>query len=421
MSIAILGVNHKTAPVALREKIAFSGEKLDVALCSLHQHPFIDGCVIVSTCNRTELYISFKHGSDIQYIKTSIAQWLCQFHQIELTDLKHAFYCYQNQQAVSHLMRVACGIDSLIIGEPQILGQVKQAFNVARAHRTVSLPLDKLFQRVFHIAKRVRTETQIGANTASVAYAACLVARELFQDKSETLTVLLIGAGDTIELISRYLKSHHFDKVIIANRTREKALKLARYQHTEIISLSEIAVRLKEVDIVISSTASPLPIIGKGLVETSLKMRNYKPMLFIDLAVPRDIEAEVAGLNNVAVYCIDDLQHIVNQNLEQRVIAAKEAEYIIDEESVYFIQWLQTRLASQLIKTYRHQAMNIKSELETKAMKAIENGADVNEVITLLSHRLTNRLIHAPTQSLLHAAKHDYLTILSQSLNLKEL
>lgn len=420
MSIAILGVNHKTAQVALREKIAFSGEKLGVALYSLHQHPFIDGCVIVSTCNRTELYISFEHGSDIEYIKTSIEQWLCQFHQIELTDLKPAFYCYQNQQAVSHLMRVACGIDSLIIGEPQILGQVKQAFNVARAHSTVSLSLDKLFQRVFHVAKRVRTETQIGANTASVAYAACLVARELFQ-QSNTLTVLLIGAGETIELISRYLKSHHFDKVIIANRTREKALKLAKYQHAEIISLSEIAVRLKEVDIVISSTASPLPIIGKGLVERSLKRRNDKPMLFIDLAVPRDIEAEVADLNHVAVYCVDDLQHMVNQNLEQRAIAAKEADYIIDEESALFIQWLQTRLASQLIKTYRHQAMNIKSELETKAIKAIENGADVNNVIALLTHRLTNRLIHAPTQSLLHAAKHDYLTILSQSLDLKEL
>lgn len=423
MSITVLGVNHKSASVALREKIAFSNEIIDKALYSLYQHPLVTGCVILSTCNRTEIYLSYEHEADFFRVKQSVENWLTQFHHVDLTVFNNSLYCYQGQQAVEHLMSVACGIDSLIIGEPQILGQVKQAYNFAQQNNCLSVQLEKLFQSIFHVAKIVRTETNIGANTASVAYAACLVARNLFSDVSK-LSVMLVGAGETIELISRYLKPHGFKQVIVANRTRDKALKLASIIDAEIISLPDIANRLKEVDIIISSTASPLPIIGKGMVERTLHERNNNPMLFIDLAVPRDVESEISQLDNVYLYTVDDLQQTVQNNLEQRIIAANEAEYIIQEQAELYIEWLKTRHAVEYVKQYRHNAQMIKQELEMKALKAIKHGANIDDVFFEFSHKLTNKLIHAPTQTLLEAATHDCddcFKILSKGLGLEEL
>ncbi|MCX8659737.1 glutamyl-tRNA reductase [Gilliamella sp. B2772] len=423
MSITVLGVNHKSASVALREKIAFSNEIIDKALYSLYQHPLITGCVILSTCNRTEIYLSYEDETDFFRVKQSVENWLGQFHQVDLDVFNNSLYCYEGQKAVEHLMSVACGIDSLIIGEPQILGQVKQAYNFAQQNNCLSVQLEKLFQSIFHVAKIVRTETNIGANTVSVAYAACLVARDLFSDVSE-LSVMLVGAGETIELISRYLKPHGFKHVIVANRTRDKALKLASIIDAEIISLPDIANRLKEVDIVISSTASPLPIIGKGMVERTLHERNNNPMLFIDLAVPRDVESEISQLENVYLYTVDDLQQTVQNNLEQRIIAANEAEYIIHEQAELYIDWLKTRHAVEYVKQYRQNAQVIKRELELKALKAIKQGANIDDVFFEFSHKLTNKLIHAPTQTLLEAATHDCddcFKILSKGLGLKEL
>ena len=423
MSITVLGVNHKSASVALREKIAFSNEIIDKALYSLYQHPLVDGCAILSTCNRTEIYLSYEHEADFIRLKQSVENWLAQFHHIDLAVFQDSLYCYLGQQAVEHLMSVACGIDSLIIGEPQILGQVKQAYCFAQQNNCLSAQLEKLFQSIFHVAKIVRTETNIGANTASVAYAACLVARDLFPNTAE-LSVMLVGAGETIELISRYLKSHEFKHIIVANRTREKALKLTSVIDAEIISLPDIANRLKDVDIVISSTASPLPIIGKGMVERTLHERNDKPMLFIDLAVPRDVESEISQLKNIHLYTVDDLQQTVQNNLEQRVIAANEAEYIIREQAELYIEWLKTRHAVQYVKQYRHNAQIIKRELELKALNAIKQGANIDEVFFEFSHKLTNKLIHAPTQILLDAATHDCedcFKVLSKGLGLEDL
>ncbi|WP_392562444.1 glutamyl-tRNA reductase [Orbus sturtevantii] len=426
MSIAILGINHKTAPVALREKIAFFPDTIDKALYSLYQHPLLSGCVILSTCNRTEIYVSFEHLSDLARIKVSIEQWLCKYHHIALHDYQHCLYWYDGKVAVEHLMKVASGIDSMIIGEPQILGQVKHAYSYSQQNNCLCSELAKLFQRIFHVAKRVRTETDIGSNSASVAYSACLVARQLFKSTKE-LNIMLVGAGETIELIARYLKPHGFNKIIVANRTREKALKLANLMDAEIIALPDIAVRLSDVDIVISSTASPLPIIGKGMVERSIALRKAKSinskMLFIDLAVPRDIEGEIVGLTDVHLFTIDDLQRTVQSNLEQRAIAAKEAEYIIAEEAESFMTWLRSRNAVDLIKQYREQAETIKLELTDKAISAIKQGSNIDDVLTKLSYQLTNRLIHAPTQTLLHAATKDCddcLKVLSDCLGLKE-
>lgn len=422
MSIAILGINHKTAPVALREKVAFTPELIEQALYQLVQHPLVSGCVILSTCNRTEIYLSFDYEGDLEHTKTAVEKWLGQYHDIELTHYQSSLYWHRDKEAIEHLMRVASGLDSMILGEPQIFGQVKQAYSDAAQFKSLSVELDKLFQRIFHVAKRIRSETKIGSSTASVAYAACLIARQLFNVPNE-INLMLVGAGETIELIAHYLKPHGFNQVIVANRTREKALKLAQYIDAEIISLPDIAHRLKEVDIVISSTASPLPIIGKGLVERTLNLRHHKQMLFIDLAVPRDIESEIADLPQVHLYSLDDLQKTVQQNLAQRAMAAREAELIIDEEAETFISWLRSRNAIEFIKQYRYQAEQIKHELTTKAIQAIKQGADVDEVMASFSYKLTNKLIHAPTQSLLQAASQaqgDYLKVLSEGLGLKE-
>lgn len=422
MSIAILGINHKTAPVALREKVAFTPELIEQALYQLAQHPLVSGCVILSTCNRTEIYLSFDYEGDLEHTKTAVEKWLGQYHDIELTHYQSSLYWHRDKEAIEHLMRVASGLDSMILGEPQIFGQVKQAYSDAAQFKSLSVELDKLFQRIFHVAKRIRSETKIGSSTASVAYAACLIARQLFNVPNK-INLMLVGAGETIELIAHYLKPHGFNQVIVANRTREKALKLAQYIDAEIISLPDIAHRLKEVDIVISSTASPLPIIGKGLVERTLNLRHHKQMLFIDLAVPRDIESEIADLPQVHLYSLDDLQKTVQQNLAQRAMAAREAELIIDEEAETFISWLRSRNAIEFIKQYRYQAEQIKHELTTKAIQAIKQGADVDEVMASFSYKLTNKLIHAPTQSLLQAASQaqgDYLKVLSEGLGLKE-
>lgn len=422
MSITILGVNHKTAPLSLREKIAFPNEIVDKALYSLYQHPLVEGCVIVSTCNRTEIYLSYEHDTDFLKLKQSVEIWLGQFHHVDIAQYQHAIYWYEGQQAVEHLMSVASGIDSMIIGEPQILGQVKAAYMQAQKNHCLSLTLEKLFQKIFHVAKTVRSETNIGANTASVAYAACLIARNLFTDTPQ-LNVMLVGAGETIELISRYLKPHGFNHVIVANRTREKALKLASLIDAEIISLPDIANRLKDVDIVISSTASPLPIIGKGMVERTLLARNNRKMLFIDLAVPRDVEEEINQLNHVHLYTIDDLQKTVESNLQQRSIAAKQAQYIIQEQAEQFIDWLKARQAVNFVKQYRTNAEHIKKKLEYKALNAIKQGANIDEVFAEFSHKLTNKLIHAPTQTLLQAATHDCddcFKVLSKGLGLKD-
>lgn len=430
MSIALLGINHKTAPVSVRERVSFAPDMIDRALYSLNQHPLVNGCVILSTCNRTEIYLGYEHIADLSRLRSSVEQWLSQFHDINLNDFRESLYWYYDRPAIEHLIKVASGIDSMIIGEPQILGQVKRAYENSHQHHCLSSELEKLFQRIFHIAKRIRTETCIGVSTSSVAYCACLMARQLFNNPVN-LTIMLIGAGETIELIARYLKPHGFNKIIVANRTRDKAVKLANLMDAEIIALPDIAVRLNEVDIVISSTASPLPIIGKGMVERSMAIRNAlceqtgksSKMLFIDLAVPRDIEAEIESIENIHLYAIDDLKKIVQTNLEQREIAAKEAEFIIEEETEIFMEWLRSRNAVEMIKQYRTQAEMIKIELTNKALNAIKEGGDIDEIMTKFSHQLTNRLIHAPTQSLLQAASQNCsncLKVLSDGLGLKE-
>ncbi|MBI6529636.1 glutamyl-tRNA reductase [Proteus vulgaris] len=417
MTLLALGINHKTAPVALREKVSFSPDTMGDALNNLLQQPAVRGGVVLSTCNRTELYLSME---DKENSHEQLIRWLCQYHQIEPNELKSSVYWHQDNQAVSHLMRVASGLDSLVLGEPQILGQVKKAFADSQSYDSLSSELERLFQKSFSVAKRVRTETQIGANAVSVAFAACTLARQIFESLS-SLTILLVGAGETIELVARHLREHQVKKIIIANRTKERAQRLANEVDADVITLSEIDECLSQADIVISSTASPLPIIGKGMVERALKKRRNQPMLLVDIAVPRDIEQDVEKLNNVYLYSVDDLEAIIQHNREQRQAAAIQAEHIVQQESGQFMDWLRAQGAVGAIREYRDSAEMLRAEMTEKAITLIQNGADAEKVIQQLSHQLMNRLIHTPTKSLQQAASDgdiERLNLLRESLGI---
>ncbi|KHT29622.1 glutamyl-tRNA reductase [Pectobacterium carotovorum] len=417
MTLLALGINHKTAPVSLRERVVFSPDKLGVALDSLLQQPLVQGGVVLSTCNRTELYLSVDEQENQ---REQLIRWLCEYHQLRPEDVNGSLYWHQDNAAVSHLMRVASGLDSLVLGEPQILGQVKKAFAESQRGHSLSSELERLFQKSFTVAKRVRTETDIGASAVSVAFAACTLARQIFESLSD-VTVLLVGAGETIELVARYLREHKVQKMVIANRTRERAQALATEVGAEVITLAELDEQLVHADIVISSTASTLPIIGKGMMERTLKARRNQPMLMVDIAVPRDIEPEVGKLPNVYLYSVDDLHAIIQHNLAQRKAAAVQAESIVQQESSDFMAWLRAQSAVETIRDYRAQADELRAEMTAKALAAIQQGNDVEAVIQELTHRLTNRLIHAPTKSLQQAARdgdQDRLQILRDSLGL---
>ncbi|MEC5341513.1 glutamyl-tRNA reductase [Brenneria populi] len=417
MTLLALGINHKTAPVSLRERVAFSPDALGLALNSLLQQPMVQGGVLLSTCNRTELYLSVEEQENQ---RERLIDWLCEYHHLDPDDISASLYWHQDNAAVSHLMRVASGLDSLVLGEPQILGQVKKAFALSLRGQTVSGELERLFQKSFTVAKRVRTETDIGASAVSVAFAACTLARQIFESLAD-VNVLLVGAGETIELVARHLREHRVHRMVIANRTRERAQSLAAEVGAEVITLAELDEQLANADIVISSTASTLPIIGKGMMERTLKARRNQPMLMVDIAVPRDIEPEVGKLPNVYLYSVDDLHAIIQHNLAQRKAAALQAESIVQQESADFMAWLRAQSAVDTIRDYREQAEALRAEMAAKALAAIQTGSDVESVIQELTHRLTNRLIHAPTKSLQQAARDgdsDRLQILRDSLGL---
>lgn len=418
MTLLAFGINHKTAPVSLRERVTFSPDTLDLALDSLLAQPMVQGGVVLSTCNRTELYLSVEEQDNLH---DALIRWLCDYHNLNEDELRNSLYWHQDNDAVSHLMRVASGLDSLVLGEPQILGQVKKAFADSQKGHLKASELERMFQKSFSVAKRVRTETDIGASAVSVAFAACTLARQIFESLS-TVTVMLVGAGETIELVARHLREHKVKKMIIANRTRERAQVLADEVGAEVVALSDIDERLKEADIIISSTASPLPIIGKGMMERALKARRNKPMLLVDIAVPRDVEPEVGKLPNAYLYSVDDLQAIIEQNMAQRKAAAVQAESIVVQESGEFMSWLRAQSAVETIREYRSQADSVRADLESRALAALQQGADPQKVLQELAHKLTNRLIHAPTKSLQQAARDgdtERLQLLRDSLGLE--
>lgn len=404
ITIFALGINHKTAPVALREQVAFAPEQLPEALRELTTLTSISDAVILSTCNRTELYFS---GSTAQ--AEQVIAWLAQFHDVDGNELQPHLYLHQDNAAAEHLMQVASGLDSLVLGEPQIFGQVKQAYNQARNAGTVNPQFERLFQKTFAVAKQVRTDTEIGANAVSVAFAAVSLAKQIFGNLGK-VRVLLIGAGETIELVAKHLQEQGAGSLVVANRTYERAVLLAQQFNAAAITLAQVPFQLAEADIVISSTASTLPIVGKGMVEQALKRRKHKPMFLVDLAVPRDIEQQVAELEDAYLYTVDDLQSIVEQNMSNRQQAAEQARSIITVGVAEFSQWLTLQGSVDWVRDYRQRCEQVRAELLAKALNQLSAGQDAEKVLTELSTKLSNRLMHSPTKAIRQLCQDDELS-----------
>lgn len=427
MTVIAIGINHKTASVNLREQVAFSAESIADAFASLRRDLGIDESVILSTCNRTELYVGMQNGlCDQPAIQAkdaaTLTKWLAEFHKVDLHELEKNSYCLGNDKAVAQLMRVASGLDSLILGEPQILGQVKQAFNSAKNSGVVGSQFERLFQHTFSVAKKVRSETEIGANAVSVAFAAVQLSKQIFSSLAKS-RVLLIGAGETIELVAKHLTDNGVTQITVANRTLSRAQELATQIGAKVITLANIPAYLHEADIVISSTASTLPILGKGMVESALKDRRYKPIFFVDLAVPRDIESEVSELDDAYLYTVDDLQHIVEENLVSRQNAANEAEIIIQSQVQVFVDWQKSLDSIDTLKEFRQQSEETKDKLLDKALNQLSEGKDPQQVVIELSNKLTNALLHSPTKALSRAASEqdqNQLKLLRQTLGLQK-
>jgi glutamyl-tRNA reductase len=397
MPFTILGINHKTAPLALREKVAFAEERLQAALRTLKQESGIAEVVILSTCNRTEVYwAGSASGSEL-------TQWLERHHGNNL-DLASSLYVHQAERAVEHAFNVASGLDSMVLGEAQILGQLKNAYRVAQQAGSTGPSLNKLFQAAFSAAKRVRTETQVGANAVSVASAAVRLARRVFSDLSEH-SALMIGAGEMIALSARHFASAGVKRMVIANRTLARAQALAAQIGAQAVGLEELDRELAAADIVISGTGSPVPLITRESAQAAVRARRRRPMFMVDLAVPRDIEPEVAGLEDVYLFSIDDLQQVIEANLQQREAAAGGARQVIDQEVARFLSESRAHDAAPAIRSLRQQAEAIRLQTVEQARRMLAAGKSSDEIIDYLANTLTNRLLHAPTQALRQAAE----------------
>jgi len=402
LSIVAVGINHKTAPVAVREKISFNPDKLSVALQEMLSAVQCREVAILSTCNRTELYLV--QEGDVKHTQERLIKWLESYHNVPASTILPSIYWHQDQQAVNHMMRVACGLDSLVLGEPQILGQMKQAYTQAKAAGSMALVMDRLFQRTFGVAKQVRTETDIGTSAVSVAFASVNLAKHIFASL-EKVRVLLVGAGETIELVAKHLYENKVGKITVANRTVAKAKNMAQKIGADVITLAQIPDVMCDADIVISSTGSTLPLIGKGMVEHALTKRRHQPIFMVDLAVPRDIEEQVGDLDDVFLYTVDDLQSIIAQNLENRRKAAVEAEVIVKSQSDSFMAWLRGLNTQDTVVSYRKQCLSERDVLLEKAMMQLRNGKNSESVLNELATKLTNKFMHAPTSALQSAAQ----------------
>ena len=395
MSIVAYGLNHRTASVELRERIAFPEENLSDVLSRLtHDLSNIREAAIVSTCNRTELYCSLSDDNT-----HDISQWLSAIRPVDITELEDSSYKHWDKDAAKHMIRVAAGLDSQMLGEPQIMGQVKMAYEVARKTGTIGPDLDLLSRMTLRTAKDIRTQTEIGRNPISVAYAAVSLATQIFTNLN-TKRALLLGAGDTISLVAEHLAAKNIAGLAIANRTLANAQVLAAKFDAVAMQLSDVAGRLADYDVVISSTASSLPILGKGAVEAAIKKRKRKPMFMVDIAVPRDIESEVGSLPDVYLYTIDDLSNIVQANIEQRQKAAQGAEVIVDMGTERYERERRIHSDKALLTRLRDEAEATRVQELNKALNSLEQTGDAEAALTQLSRALTNKLIHPPTAAI---------------------
>jgi glutamyl-tRNA reductase len=398
MALITLGLNHLSAPVSLRERVAFAPEATSGALAELIAQPGVREAAILSTCNRTELYCNVEAGAE-----ASPFAWLHRHQQLSGANIDEFLYRHHDADAVRHLFRVATGLESMVLGEPQILGQVKDAYVLARDARALDAPLERLFQNTFAVAKRVRSDTRIGANTVSVAFTAVRLAERVFTDLAEAC-VLLIGAGETIELTARHLTEAKVRRLIVANRTLDNAQALAGRFGGYAIPLSDLDKHLAEADIVISSTAAREPVLTRSMVSAAIAARRRRPMFLVDIAVPRDIEPDVGKLDDVFLYTIDDLREVIDENLRSRQQAAREAEAMIELSVEHFMGWWRALDLRNPVGELRRDAETNRDEVLGKARALLARGKTPEEALEFLAHTLTNKLLHAPSANLRAAA-----------------
>ena len=405
MSLYALGLNHATAPLKVREMVAFQADALGAALRDLTGSRKVKEAAILSTCNRTEVYF---HGAE----SAPVTDWLASFHRVPAATLAPHVYTLPQDKAVRHAFRVASGLDSMVLGEPQILGQMKQAVKTAEAAGSLGLVLNRLFQRSFAVAKDVRTNTDIGSASISMAAAAVKLAERIFPSLAER-RVLLIGAGEMIDLAATHFAATKPRSITVANRTLERGAQLAARFSADAITLNELPERLLQFDIIVTSTASSLPILGKGLIERAIKARRHAPMFIVDLAVPRDVEPEAAELDDVFLYSVDDLASIVKDNLQIRVEAVHEAEAMIAEQAQGFLRWLDGRTVVPTIAALRshHDQLRL-AELE-RARRLLAGGAPAEQALEQLARGLINKFLHAPTEALSRAGTAERAELLS--------
>ncbi len=412
MPLIALGLNHLTAPVALREQVAIDTEAMPPALAELAAQPGIEEAMILSTCNRTELYCSVRDGAE-----HAPSAWLHARNQMTPGRLDEFLYRRTDDDAVRHVFRVATGLESMVLGEPQILGQVKDAWRAAHSAHTLHAPMDRLLQNAFAVAKRVRTETRIGTGPVSVAFAAVRLVEQAFADLRESC-VLLIGAGDTIELAVRHLIERGVKRLIVANRTVETAQALVNPVGGYAIALADMPRHLAEADIVISATASREPILDASMLQGALQQRRRRPMLLIDLAVPRDIDPAAAELPDVFLYTIDDLQRAIEGGRSSREASAREAEAIIDLQVERYQAWRRANQFGHPLRCYRTTAEAQRDEVLARAREMLNNGRDPNEALEFLANTLTGKLLHTPSVRLHEAAEQGDQALLDAAMRL---
>ena len=402
MQLYTIGVNHTTAPIEIRENVAFGADSIREALSDLTNKKAAEAAIL-STCNRTEIYVQSADALPVM-------GWLADYHQLDLNHIQPYTYTLANQEAVKHAFRVASGLDSMVLGEPEILGQFKQSVKLAQEAGTLGTHLHQLFQRTFEVAKEVRTNTDIGGSSISMAAATVKLAQRIFGDLCEQ-KILFIGAGEMITLCANHFAAQKPKSMTVANRTKERGLELAEKIHAEAILLNDLPAHFADFDIVITSTASQLPIVGLGMVERAIKARKHRPIFMVDLAVPRDIEAEVVQLDDVFLYTVDDLAQVVTDGIENRQEAAVSAEMIISTRVEAFMHWLQKRNSVPTIKALRDQAETMRTAELEKAIKLIQKGESPEKVLEKLSLAIANKMLHAPSHALnqSHGDEHERL------------
>lgn len=401
MPLFVFGVNHRTAPVEIREKLAVTADNLTQTLASLTADNAVDEAMILSTCNRTEIYCHQQTTPEQEGSPAldQISHWWREQNNLDEKNLQPYLFSLQETEAVRHLLRVASGLDSMVLGENQILGQLKDAYQNAVDTGTVGKILNKLLQHSFSVAKQVRTDTAIGSSPVSVAFAAVKLAQQVFGDLDKK-TALLIGAGDTIELAAEHLHENKLGRMIVANRTLQRAENLASRFTGQAILLKDLPDHLAEADIIVSSTASQLPILGKGAVERVLKQRKHKPFFMVDIAVPRDIEPEISMLEDVYLYTVDDLQNVIEENQRSRQNAAMQADEIVLTETRHFMDWIKSLETVSTIQALRNNFEDVQQDLVSKAKNRLDKGEDPHQVIEALARTLTQKFTHGPSVNL---------------------